>query len=71
LFRAREQAAVAELGPHRHGDEPADAVLSLDQRLAGRLLGAEALQVLRQRQRLGVGRVDHPIPGPDPLLRCR
>jgi hypothetical protein len=67
LLGAGEALAVAKLGPHRHRDQPADAVLGLDQGPARRLASTEALQVPLQRLGLGVGRVDHPIPDRDPL----
>jgi hypothetical protein len=39
----------------------------LDQGLAGGLLRAEALEILLERLSLGVGRVDQPIAGRDPM----
>ena len=43
LLGTGEASAVAELGPHRHGDQPADPVVGLDQRPARRLAMTEAL----------------------------
>ena len=67
LLGTGEAAAVAELGPHRHGDQPADAVGGLDQRPARRLAMTEALQVPLQRLRLDVGRLEHRVADPHPL----
>ena len=67
LLGAGEASAVAELGPHRHGDQPADAVVGLDQRPARRLAMTEALQVPLQRLRLDVGGLEHRVADPHPL----
>ena len=71
LFGTTEPAAVAELGPHRHRDQAADPILRVDQRPTCRLAGTEALQLPLEGLRLEIGRVDHPIPGCDPLPRRR
>ena len=45
LLGPREATTVAELGPHRDGDRPTDAVRGFDQRPTRRLAMTEALQI--------------------------
>ena len=68
LFGPGEATTVAELGPHRHRDQPTDAVGRLDQRSARRLAMTETLQLPLQQLGLDVGGLEHRVADPHSLL---